>query len=82
MPSLAPATPQAVTSALLSLHFLFVRRNQAAEQWRSDQLLSLIGPTSNLLAPATSDTVSVPATQGVRGMPSWGYARAQLRCMG
>ncbi|XP_006035394.1 nck-associated protein 1-like [Alligator sinensis] len=49
---------KAVTSALLSLHFLFARRNQAAEQWRSDQLLSLIGPTSNLLAPATSDTMA------------------------
>lgn len=49
---------QAVSEALLSLHCLFVRRNQGAEQWRSVQLLSLIGTASAMINPANSDTVS------------------------
>ncbi|XP_030439026.1 nck-associated protein 1-like [Gopherus evgoodei] len=44
---------KAVTRALLSLHFLFVRRNQSAEQWRSDQLLSLISNSATMLSPAS-----------------------------
>ncbi|XP_050771921.1 nck-associated protein 1-like [Gopherus flavomarginatus] len=49
---------KAVTSALLSLHFLFVRRNQSAEQWRSDQLLSLISNSATMLSPASSDVTA------------------------
>lgn len=51
---------QAVSGALLSLHFLFVRRNQGAEQWRSAQLLSLISSPPAMINPANSDTVSSP----------------------
>ncbi|XP_039373593.1 nck-associated protein 1-like [Mauremys reevesii] len=50
---------KAMTSALLSLHFLFARRNQSAEQWRSDQLLSLISNAATMLSPASSDVVSL-----------------------
>ncbi|XP_071655950.1 nck-associated protein 1-like isoform X1 [Patagioenas fasciata] len=53
----APHT-KAVTSALLSLHFLFARRNQSAEQWRSDQLLSLLSTAGTMLSPASSDTMA------------------------
>uniref|UniRef100_A0A8B9DJR1 NCK associated protein 1 like n=1 Tax=Anser cygnoides TaxID=8845 RepID=A0A8B9DJR1_ANSCY len=49
---------KAVTSALLSLHFLFARRNQGAEQWRSDQLLSLLSTAGAMLSPASSDTMA------------------------
>ncbi|MEJ1271157.1 hypothetical protein NN561_001991 [Cricetulus griseus] len=47
---------KAVSGALLSLHFLFVRRNQGAEQWRSAQLLSLISSPPAMINPANSDT--------------------------
>ncbi|XP_024592165.1 nck-associated protein 1-like isoform X3 [Neophocaena asiaeorientalis asiaeorientalis] len=47
---------KAVSGALLSLHFLFVRRNQGAEQWRSAQLLSLISTPAAMINPANSDT--------------------------
>ncbi|KAB0397271.1 hypothetical protein E2I00_005324 [Balaenoptera physalus] len=50
--------PQAVSGALLSLHFLFVRRNQGAEQWRSAQLLSLISTPAAMINPANSDTMA------------------------
>uniref|UniRef100_A0A8D0IV76 NCK associated protein 1 like n=2 Tax=Sus scrofa TaxID=9823 RepID=A0A8D0IV76_PIG len=49
---------KAVSGALLSLHFLFVRRNQGAEQWRSAQLLSLISTPPAMINPANSDTPS------------------------
>ncbi|KAB1269668.1 Nck-associated protein 1-like [Camelus dromedarius] len=49
---------QAVSGALLSLHFLFVRRNQGAEQWRSAQLLSLISTPAAMINPAGSDTMA------------------------
>ncbi|KAF4010165.1 hypothetical protein G4228_001643 [Cervus hanglu yarkandensis] len=49
---------QAVSEALLSLYCLFVRRNQGAEQWRSVQLLSLIGTASAMINPANSDTMA------------------------
>ncbi|NXE30419.1 NCKPL protein, partial [Ardeotis kori] len=49
---------KAVTSALLSLHFLFARRNQGAEQWRSDQLLSLLSAAGSMLSPASSDAMA------------------------
>ncbi|XP_025898572.1 nck-associated protein 1-like [Nothoprocta perdicaria] len=49
---------KAVTSALASLHFLFARRNQGAEQWRSAQLLSLLGTAGTMLSPASSDTAA------------------------
>ncbi|KAF0885059.1 NCKPL protein, partial [Crocuta crocuta] len=44
--------------ALLSLHFLFVRRTQGAEQWRSAQLLSLISSPPAMINPANSDTMA------------------------
>uniref|UniRef100_A0ACB8EMK3 Uncharacterized protein n=1 Tax=Sphaerodactylus townsendi TaxID=933632 RepID=A0ACB8EMK3_9SAUR len=49
---------KAVSNALLSLHILFARRNHSAEQWRSDQLFSLISNPANMLTPATSDTMA------------------------
>ncbi|XP_017357377.1 nck-associated protein 1-like isoform X1 [Cebus imitator] len=49
---------KAVSGALLSLHFLFVRRNQGAEQWRSAQLLSLISTPPAMINPANSDTMA------------------------
>uniref|UniRef100_A0A8C6VFY0 Nck-associated protein 1-like n=1 Tax=Naja naja TaxID=35670 RepID=A0A8C6VFY0_NAJNA len=48
-----------VSHALLSLHFLFARRNHSADQWRADQLFSLISNPANMLSPASSDTVSM-----------------------
>ncbi|KAG8129668.1 hypothetical protein E2320_016351 [Naja naja] len=45
-----------VSHALLSLHFLFARRNHSADQWRADQLFSLISNPANMLSPASSDT--------------------------
>ncbi|KAF5928431.1 hypothetical protein HPG69_015036 [Diceros bicornis minor] len=50
--------PQAVSGALLSLHFLFARRNQGAEQWRSAQLLSIISTPPAMINPANSDTMA------------------------
>lgn len=70
-PMLSPpflSSPQAVTSALLSLHFLFARRNQGAEQWRSDQLLSLLSTSGAMLTPASSDTVSATMLGGLGGV--------------
>nr|XP_020634570.1 nck-associated protein 1-like isoform X1 [Pogona vitticeps] len=49
---------KAVSSALLSLHFLFARRNHSADQWRSDQLFSLISNPAGMIAPANSDTMA------------------------
>uniref|UniRef100_A0A8C6QV60 NCK associated protein 1 like n=1 Tax=Nannospalax galili TaxID=1026970 RepID=A0A8C6QV60_NANGA len=49
---------KAVSGALLSLHFLFARRNQGAEQWRSAQLLSLISSPPAMINPANSDTMA------------------------
>ncbi|KAH0516815.1 Nck-associated protein 1-like [Microtus ochrogaster] len=49
---------KAVSGALLSLYFLFVRRNQGAEQWRSAQLLSLISTPPAMINPANSDTMA------------------------
>ncbi|XP_060108145.1 nck-associated protein 1-like [Heteronotia binoei] len=49
---------KAVSNALLSLHFLFARRNHTADQWRSDQLFSLISNPAGMLAPANSDTMA------------------------
>ncbi|KAH0628991.1 hypothetical protein JD844_010695 [Phrynosoma platyrhinos] len=50
---------KAVSNALISLHFLFARRNHSADQWRSDQLFSLISNPAGMLAPVNSDTVSM-----------------------
>ncbi|XP_042310241.1 nck-associated protein 1-like isoform X2 [Sceloporus undulatus] len=49
---------KAVSNALLSLHFLFARRNHSADQWRSDQLFSLISNPAGMLAPVNSDTMA------------------------
>ncbi|KAL0611753.1 Nck-associated protein 1-like [Plecturocebus cupreus] len=57
-PSFARLGQMAVSGALLSLHFLFVRRNQGAEQWRSAQLLSLISTPPAMINPANSDTMA------------------------
>ncbi|KAL7843014.1 hypothetical protein AOLI_G00245260 [Acnodon oligacanthus] len=46
-----------VTEALLSLQRVYPRRNLPAEQWRSVQLLSLLGTPANLLSPASCDTM-------------------------
>uniref|UniRef100_A0AAR2IKF1 NCK associated protein 1 like n=1 Tax=Pygocentrus nattereri TaxID=42514 RepID=A0AAR2IKF1_PYGNA len=48
----------AVTEALLSLQQVYPRRNLPAEQWRSVQLLSLLGTPTNLLSPASCDTMA------------------------
>ncbi|KAJ6644723.1 hypothetical protein lerEdw1_013617 [Lerista edwardsae] len=47
-----------VSSALLSIHFLFARRNHSADQWRSDQLFSLISNPAGMLSPVNSDTMA------------------------
>ncbi|XP_077644707.1 nck-associated protein 1-like [Lonchura striata] len=49
---------KAVSSALLSLRAPFARRCRDAELWRQEQLLSLLGPTGDLLSPATSDSMA------------------------
>ncbi|XP_051630911.1 LOW QUALITY PROTEIN: nck-associated protein 1-like, partial [Manacus candei] len=49
---------KAVSSALLSLRCLFSRRNRDAEQWRKEQLLSLLGTAGDMLSPATSDSMA------------------------
>ncbi|KAG9491698.1 hypothetical protein GDO78_000286 [Eleutherodactylus coqui] len=46
-----------VTNALMSLHFLFCRRSQSAEQWRGAQLLSLLSNPAAMISPCTSDTM-------------------------
>ncbi|XP_056418753.1 nck-associated protein 1-like [Hyla sarda] len=46
-----------VTNALMSLHFLFCRRTQSAEQWRGVQLLSLLSNPAAMISPCTSDTM-------------------------
>ncbi|KAK7809723.1 hypothetical protein U0070_010519 [Myodes glareolus] len=49
---------KAVSGALLSLYFLFVRRNQGAEHWYSAQLLSLTSSPPAMINPANSDTMA------------------------
>ncbi|XP_030054169.1 nck-associated protein 1-like isoform X1 [Microcaecilia unicolor] len=46
-----------VTNALLSLYFLYCRRNQSAEQWRGAQLLSLLSNPATMISPSFSDTM-------------------------
>lgn len=46
-----------VTDALMSLHFLFCRRSQSADQWRDAQLLSLLSNPAAMISPCTSDTM-------------------------
>ncbi|KAM4700529.1 nck-associated protein 1-like [Discoglossus pictus] len=48
---------KSVTDALMSLHFLFCRRMQPAEQWRGAQLLSLLSNPAAMIAPSSSDTM-------------------------
>ncbi|XP_075447839.1 nck-associated protein 1-like isoform X1 [Ascaphus truei] len=48
---------KAVTDALMSLHFLFCRRMQPADQWRGAQLLSLLSNPANMISPSSSDTM-------------------------
>ncbi|XP_066472263.1 nck-associated protein 1-like [Tiliqua scincoides] len=47
-----------VSNALLSIHHLFARRNHSADQWRSDQLFSLISNPAGMLSPVNSDTMA------------------------
>lgn len=47
-----------VSNALLSIHHLFARRNHSADQWRSDQLFSLISNPASMLSPVNSDTMA------------------------
>uniref|UniRef100_A0A8C3V2H1 Nck-associated protein 1-like n=1 Tax=Catharus ustulatus TaxID=91951 RepID=A0A8C3V2H1_CATUS len=49
---------KALSSALLSLRAPFSRRCQDAEQWRREQLLSLLGPAGDMLSPATCDSMA------------------------
>lgn len=46
-----------LTGALLSLHPLFMRRSQDAEQWRREQILSLLSTPGAMLSPCTSDSM-------------------------
>ncbi|KAM5181185.1 nck-associated protein 1-like [Mantella aurantiaca] len=46
-----------VIDALMSMHFLFCRRSQSAEQWRGAQLLSFLSNPAAMISPATSDTM-------------------------
>lgn len=48
---------KSVTDAVLSLYFLFCRRNQSAEQWRGAQLLCLISNPATMIIPSNSDTM-------------------------
>ncbi|XP_069509310.1 nck-associated protein 1-like [Ambystoma mexicanum] len=48
---------KSVTNAVLSLYFLFCRRNQSAEQWRGAQLLSLVSNPATMINPSNSDTM-------------------------
>ncbi|XP_068598431.1 nck-associated protein 1-like [Brachionichthys hirsutus] len=47
-----------VTTALMSLKMVYPRRNLAAEQWRSAQLLSLLSAPAAMLDPACCDTMA------------------------
>ncbi|KAK3512968.1 hypothetical protein QTP70_033400 [Hemibagrus guttatus] len=49
---------KSVTEALLSLHFVYPRRNLQVEQWRSAQLLSIINTPAAMINPETSDTMA------------------------
>ncbi|XP_062827137.1 nck-associated protein 1-like isoform X1 [Anolis carolinensis] len=49
---------KAVSNTLLSVHFLFARRNHSADQWRTDQLFSLISNPAGMIAPVNSDTMA------------------------
>uniref|UniRef100_A0A8V5GWR2 Uncharacterized protein n=1 Tax=Melopsittacus undulatus TaxID=13146 RepID=A0A8V5GWR2_MELUD len=47
--------PHTKVSALLSLHPVYMRRSQDAEQWRREQILSLLSTPGDMLSPCTSD---------------------------
>ncbi|XP_047666114.1 nck-associated protein 1-like [Tachysurus fulvidraco] len=49
---------RSVTEALLSLQFVYPRRNLQVEQWRSAQLLSIINTPAAMINPETSDTMA------------------------
>uniref|UniRef100_A0A8C5P9F7 NCK associated protein 1 like n=1 Tax=Leptobrachium leishanense TaxID=445787 RepID=A0A8C5P9F7_9ANUR len=48
---------KSVNDALTSLHFLYCRRTQPADQWRGAQLLSLLSYPAAMIAPSSSDTM-------------------------
>ncbi|CAI9590322.1 unnamed protein product, partial [Staurois parvus] len=47
---------KSVTDALKSMHFLFCRKSQSADQWRGSQLLSFLSNPAAMISPSTSDT--------------------------
>ncbi|KAF4093728.1 hypothetical protein AMELA_G00005270 [Ameiurus melas] len=49
---------KSVTEALVSLQFVYPRRNLQVEQWRSAQLLSIINTPATMINPETSDTMA------------------------
>ncbi|XP_060766353.1 nck-associated protein 1-like isoform X2 [Neoarius graeffei] len=49
---------KSVTEALVSLQFVYPRRNLQVEQWRSAQLLSIINTPAAMINPETSDTMA------------------------
>ncbi|XP_061785032.1 nck-associated protein 1-like [Nerophis lumbriciformis] len=49
---------RAVTAALLSLRMIYPRRNLPAEQWRCNQLLSLLSSTATMMDPVCCDTMA------------------------
>ncbi|MCI4395608.1 hypothetical protein PGIGA_G00193990 [Pangasianodon gigas] len=49
---------KSVTEALVSLQFVYPRRNLQAEQWRSAQLLSIINTPAAMINSETSDTMA------------------------
>lgn len=50
---------QRVSTALQSVHEIYVRRNSTAEQWRQSQIVSIISAPLQMLNPATSDVPPV-----------------------
>ncbi|XP_061743100.1 nck-associated protein 1-like isoform X2 [Nerophis ophidion] len=49
---------KAVTAALLSLRMIYPRRNLPAEQWRRNQLLSLLSSPATMMDPVCCDTMA------------------------
>ncbi|KAJ7380999.1 Nck-associated protein 1 [Desmophyllum pertusum] len=50
---------QRVSTALHSVHEIYVRRNAAGEQWRQSQIVSIISAPLQMLNPVTSDVPPV-----------------------
>ncbi|XP_031558221.1 nck-associated protein 1 homolog isoform X1 [Actinia tenebrosa] len=50
---------QRVSTALQSIHEIFLRKSMTGEQWRQNQILSLISQPAGMLSPALSDVPAV-----------------------